>query len=167
MKWREQGTERTDLYTVVPRTLVFVTRGDQVLLQQGAASKRLWAQKLNGIGGHLKPGEDIVEGARREVMEECGLALDVLALRGIVHISGQAGAPGVMLCVFHGISYRGDVRASKEGVLAWYPLSALPTNELVADLPYLLPHVLATDTGIFSGLYATDTEGQISWYLRP
>jgi len=167
MRWREQETEHSDHYTVVPRTLVFVTRGDHVLLQRGAPTKRLWANKLNGIGGHLEPGEDVTDGARREVMEECGLTPDALTLRGIVHISGQAEAPGVILFVFRGSSHRGAVRASDEGRLAWYPLSALPTDEMVDDLPHLLPRVLTPDNDLFWGLYETDTDGNMRWRFRP
>ncbi len=44
-------------YTVVARTLVFLTCGSKVLLLKGAPTKRLWAGKYNGIGGHLEPGE--------------------------------------------------------------------------------------------------------------
>ena len=42
-----------DRYTLIPRVLVFLTRGDTVLLLKGAPTKRLWAGKYNGVGGHV------------------------------------------------------------------------------------------------------------------
>ena len=48
----DQGV-RNDRYKIIPRTLIFVTRGEQVLLLKGAEHKRLWANQYNGIGGHV------------------------------------------------------------------------------------------------------------------
>ena len=53
----DQGV-RNDRYKIIPRTLIFVTRGEQVLLLKGAVHKRLWANQYNGIGGHVEQGED-------------------------------------------------------------------------------------------------------------
>lgn len=39
--------------------------------------------KLNLPGGHLEPGEKIIEGAKREVMEEVGVEVEMLDLIGI------------------------------------------------------------------------------------
>ena len=53
----DQGVEVSlsrDRYTVIPRTLCFVTRGDRVLLLRGALTKRIWANKYNGIGGDVE-----------------------------------------------------------------------------------------------------------------
>ena len=36
-------------YTVIPRTLVFITRSDCVLLLRGSPQKRIWANQYNGI----------------------------------------------------------------------------------------------------------------------
>ena len=37
---------------LIPRVLIFLTRGESILLLKGATTKRLWADKYNGIGGH-------------------------------------------------------------------------------------------------------------------
>ncbi|MDP3183744.1 MAG: NUDIX domain-containing protein, partial [Anaerolineales bacterium] len=62
----EQGVSR-DRYMLIPRTLIFLRRGDSVLLIKGAPHKRLWANKYNGVGGHLERGEDVLSAARREL----------------------------------------------------------------------------------------------------
>jgi 8-oxo-dGTP diphosphatase len=40
--------------------------------------------KVNGIGGKLEAGEDVVAGLRREIDEETGLELTELSLRGTI-----------------------------------------------------------------------------------
>src|ERR671932_2701824 len=78
-------------FHVVPRVLVFVRRGDSVLLLRGAADKRIWPGLLNGIGGHVEADEDPLSAARREVREECGLEVPASALRLAAVISIDLG----------------------------------------------------------------------------
>ena len=74
MRKEDQGPNE-GRYRLVPRTLCFVFEGDALLLLRGSLTKRLWANKYNAIGGHVKRGEDIVSAARRELCEECGIAI--------------------------------------------------------------------------------------------
>ena len=69
MPQSDQGITK-DRYTVVPRVAIFLRRGDAVLLLKGAPTKRLWANKYNGLGGHVERGEDAMSAARRELLEE-------------------------------------------------------------------------------------------------
>ncbi|MBN2391881.1 MAG: NUDIX domain-containing protein, partial [Anaerolineae bacterium] len=89
-------------YTVIPRVLVFLTRGDEVLLLRGAPDKKLWAGKYNGLGGHIEPGETPHQAAVREVAEEAGLTVTALTLRAVVHVT-LAPAPGVPFGFAHGV----------------------------------------------------------------
>ena len=69
----DQGS-LTGRYTLIPRTLIFLSCGNRMLLIKGAPHKRLWANLYNGIGGHVERGEDILSAARRELQEEIGMA---------------------------------------------------------------------------------------------
>ena len=51
---------------LIPRTLIFLTCRDLVLLLKGAPHKRLWANRYNGIGGHIERGEDVLTAAQRD-----------------------------------------------------------------------------------------------------
>jgi len=161
MKWDEQGLGRGVRYAVVPRTLCFLVEGGDVLLLRGAADKSLWAGRLNGVGGHIEPGEDPLTSARREVQEETGLVVRDLSLRAIVHISASDAQGGVMLFVFAGRAPSRAVRSGREGELGWYPISQLPWAELVDDLRELLPRVLGEGASLVYGCYRADASGQM------
>ena len=128
-------------YSVIPRTLVFITRGDQVLLLRGAPHKRLWANKYNGLGGHIERDEDIYTSAQREVREETGLEVENLRLVGLINIDGDQPT-GIMLFVFTAESRSGEPLPSDEGTPEWIARDQLAQIDLVEDLPTILPRAL-------------------------
>jgi 8-oxo-dGTP diphosphatase len=140
-------------YQVIPRTLCFVTHGDEVLLLLGGAKKRLWAGRYNGLGGHVEPDEDIYTSARREVREEAGLEARDVRLRCVVHADAGDPMAGILFFVFTAVADEKRVVPSEEGALEWWPVSALPVGCMVEDLPVLLPKILAmgpTDPPLFA-----------------
>ncbi len=137
----EQGVT-LDRYMVIPRTLIFITHGDRVLLIKGASTKRLWANRYNGIGGHIERGEDALTAARRELLEETGLRVGSLRLVGSVIIDAGERA-GITLFVFRGEYQGGELAASHEGELEWAAVDRLAELPLVEDLYTLLPRLLS------------------------
>jgi 8-oxo-dGTP diphosphatase len=130
-------------YLVSPRTLSFITRGDDVLLLRGASDKRTWPNQYNGVGGHVRPDEDVFTAARREIAEETGLQVQDLRLRGVINIPVDRQDAGVLLFVFTATSATADLRPSDEGIPEWVRRDAIDQVDLVEDLHVLLPHVLA------------------------
>jgi len=137
----DQGVNR-ERYMLVPRTLIFLTRGERVLLIKGAPHKRLWANKYNGIGGHIEPGEDALSAARRELNEETGLQAEELRLCGVVTID-TAQNPGVGIYIFHGECPTGEARPSSEGELTWVKRDEIPHLPVLEDLPVFLSRIMA------------------------
>ncbi|MBN1399471.1 MAG: NUDIX domain-containing protein, partial [Anaerolineae bacterium] len=127
--------------------------------------------KLNGIGGHIEPDEDPLSGARREIREESGLEVDELNLRAVVHVAGRGVHAGVIFFVFVGQAPCKKVQGGDEGDLAWYPLAQLPYDQMVEDLPLLIPHVLdqmgksATAPEMIYGHYVSDDKGRMQFHF--
>ena len=154
-------------YTVVPRTLCFLTHGGDVLLLRGSPTKRIWAGKLNGVGGHIEPGEDPLTGARREIQEETGLTVGDLELRALVHVAGRHPDPGVVFTVFVGEAPSRDTARGSEGELVWCPIDDLPLDELVEDLPHLLPRILGSaHERLVYGHYSATDDGEMRFTFR-
>ncbi len=182
MKITEQGvhTDRKVRYAAIPRSLIFVTSPNpqsgqpEILLLKGAPDKRLWANKYNGIGGHIEGDEDILAGALRELEEETGLTGVELTLRGVINIfvGGPGDAPteptrpqGILVFVFHGETPQRTLRDSREGRLGWFPLAQLRQLPLVDDLHQLLPLILEQD-GFVYGHYRPQADGSMAYHFR-
>jgi 8-oxo-dGTP diphosphatase len=157
----DQGVTH-DRYTLIPRTLIFLTRGGRVLLIKGAAHKRLWANRYNGVGGHIERGEDVLASARRELEEETGLQAISLWLCGVITVDTEQDI-GIGIYVLKGECPEGETRPSSEGSLEWVAFTDVLEKPLVEDLYQLLPRVLQTRPGDppFSAHYAYDHEGKM------
>ena len=139
----DQGVEKSARrYKAVPRTLCFITHGDDVLLLHGSPTKRIWPGKYNGVGGHVEANEDIYSAAIREMREETGADVSDVSLRGVINIDiGQE--TGIILFVFTARALGRVVRPSPEGALEWVQCDRLEALDLVEDLARLLPRVLS------------------------
>ncbi len=90
----------------------------------------------------------------REILEEAGLEVTGLRLRGVITVdTGEAA--GIGLFVFTAASGTRACRPSAEGTLAWVPLAEVRKLDAVEDVPVLLARLAAAgpEAPPFTGRY--------------
>ncbi len=161
----EQGVDPAAVagrWQVVPRTLCFVTYGDDILLMKRSMHKRVFPGHYNGVGGHIERDEDPLTGAVREIREETGLKVTNLRYCGSSHIdAGQQ--TGILLFVFTAIATSREVIASDEGSLHWMALKEVLDGDLllVEDLPILLHRIFVEGNIPFFAHVSYDEKDQL------
>jgi 8-oxo-dGTP diphosphatase len=121
-------TERAEL-----TVLCLIEKGSAILLQNRV--KKDW-QGYTLPGGHIEPGESIVDAVVREIREETGLSVLDPHLCGVKQFPIDGGRYLVFL--FKAASFTGTLRASEEGSVEWIERSQLPMLPTVADFAELL-----------------------------
>lgn len=143
----------TPRYQALLRTLIFVFRGQKLLLMKysgkGEHQTREKADRkdiFNPIGGHIEAGEDIIANAVKEAREEAGITLASPKIRGIINTTGFAGKNVVVFIV---VGETGDepLASTLEGELHWVDLAGVDRLHTFADIRPILDRLLSLEPG--------------------
>ena len=106
--------------------LCMIKDGDKYLLQNRV--KKDW-QGYTFPGGHVEPGESIVQSVIREVKEETGLTLKDPHLVEVKQFWVESGRYIVFL--FSATKFTGVLRSSHEGEVGWFTKEEMENINLV------------------------------------
>jgi 8-oxo-dGTP diphosphatase len=160
------------LYTPILATLGYILSPDHNHVLMIHRNKRLDDQhygKYNGLGGKVQADEDVVACMKREILEESGLLVDSMRLRGTISWPGFGKYDeawfGFLFLIdqWHGEALRGNA----EGTLEWIALNQLNTLPLWPSDHMFLPMVFDNDPRPFHGHMPFKNGQMESWnYTR-
>ena len=171
-------------YTPILGTLAYVldVEAQRVLLvHRNARSDDQHLGKWNGLGGKVEDHEDIAASVRRELMEEAGIEVAAMSLRGTVSWPGFGpNGEDWFGFVFLVTSWVGEpLRSNPEGDLHWIDVERLlracsddERKRSTADLPmwegdrHFLPMIFDADPRAFHGVMPYEGGQPVSWSVE-
>ncbi len=144
----------------IRRTLLFLRRGDQILL---AMKKRgFGVGRWNGVGGKLEPGETIEQALVREAEEEIGATPTSYWRVAELDFAQDAETDDpwhMYVYAYLCDEWAGEPVESDEMAPQWYALDAIPYATMWQDDEHWLPLVLAGRAVI--GRFTFDDEDRL------
>jgi len=157
-----------EYYSPIIGTLGFVMSEDQtqtLLVHRTYRGDDDHFGKYNGLGGKMRPDEDVMACIRREIMEEAGIECLEIVLRGTINWTGFGPNGEDWL----GFIFRIDAFAgtpfteNEEGPLAWHPVAQLSSLPMWEGDRYFLPLVFDDDPRIFHGVMPYENHRPLGW----
>lgn len=141
-------------YMVIPRTLCFVFNDQDEILFIERSSTKFDAGMMNGLGGHIEKGEDIIMSAERERFEESGIKPESTEIMGIIHDTNLFGKD-IIVFVTKSTTTQKDLIDSDEGSLKWVKINEIDKLNTYADIKQFIDLIKLnkkfTGTSLFNG----------------
>jgi 8-oxo-dGTP diphosphatase len=120
--------------------LCYLKDGENYLLLL-KAKDRFGGGFWNSPGGKIEPNESAVDAAKREVLEETGIAIRSLERVGSLsfYFGHGKSRPDWTAEVFISSDFHGTRKASAEGELRWFKSSEFPYDSMWEDDRYWIP----------------------------
>jgi len=123
-------------------TLVFVIDSVQNRILLGMKKRGFGSNKWNGFGGKIDVNETVIDAAKRELQEECGLIANEFTF---VADNTFTLADGFQLLVHTFIcrDFTGEPKETDEMNPKWFDLDHIPYDTMWDDDKYWLPQMLS------------------------
>ncbi len=119
-------------------TLCLATRDGMVLL--GMKKRGFGMGRWNGFGGKVESGETIIDAAKREMLEECGVSIEKMEQVGIHEFEFDAKRGEILeVHVFRVNSFSGVPEETEEMKPEWFAFADIPYKHMWPDDIHWLP----------------------------
>ncbi len=124
--------------------------------------------KYNGLGGKMRPGEDVVGCMRREIREEAGLECKQITLRGTINWTDFGPESGSWLGFIFRIDQFSGIpfKENEEGALSWQPVAGLVDLPMWEGDRFFLPLVFDSDHRVFHGHMPYKNGQPVGWHYE-
>lgn len=159
-------------YTPIVATLGYILSPDRrqvLMIHRNARPGDQHLGKYNGLGGKVERDEDMAAGMRREILEEAGIEVTSMQLRGSLSWPGFGKAGEDWLAfVFVIDAFTGTpLTHNPEGQLEWVDLERLHELPMWEGDRHFLPLVFDADPRPFHGVMPYRDGRMQSWsYTR-
>ena len=116
--------------SVILTNMCMIYDGDKVLVQDKRDDS--WGG-VTFPGGHVEKGEYVTSSVIREMQEETGLTIEEPRLCGIKEFHKQKDGKRYIVFLYVADKFTGELKASHEGEIFWYPLSELAKSDKLID----------------------------------
>lgn len=145
-----------------PATLVFVFRGDEILLIDKKTG--LGKGKVNAPGGKVDPGEMPEQAAVRECREELGITVCNLEYCGQHRFQFTDGY-SIHVWVYRTRDFEGVPTESREAAPRWTPMGQIPYEQMWEDDRIWLPMMIRGER--FQSWWIFDGDRMVDYRIEP
>jgi len=114
-----------------PLTLCLTLKENKILL--GMKKRGFGEGRWNGFGGKLQEGETLIEGAKREMLEESGLVAEVLEEVGSIEFDFLDNNKYLDVHFFNVLKYSGEPVETEEMRPEWFDVNDIPFDKMWPD----------------------------------
>ncbi len=133
----------------------FIYCGDEFLMLKRGTHKRIDPNKLNGVGGRVDPGEDMLQTVIRETEEETGIKVgfNQIKFRGLLKLEGGYEEDWIVGIFLIEVTDKTIPIGTKteDGELIWIHKDKVLDSEyeLIDDLKYYFKQLIDIDDLLF------------------
>ena len=158
-------------YTPIVGTLGYIISPDRkkvLLVHRNARDDDDHLGKYNGLGGKMESTEDVHSCMRREIMEEAGIEVTKMQLRGTINWTGFGPKGEDWLgFIFLIEEFKGTPYASNpEGALEWVEINAMDSLPMWEGDRQFLPLVFDGDPRPFHGYMPYAGDRSLGWVFQ-
>lgn len=158
-------------YTPIVGTLGYILSPDKkkvLLVHRNARHDDDQIGKYNGLGGKMAMTEDVATCMKREILEEAGIEVEKMSLRGTINWTGFGPKNENWLgFVFLIEQFKGiPNEKSPEGDLEWVDIASIDKMPMWAGDRYFLPMVFDKDPRPFHGYMPYNGELPLEWIFQ-